>query len=75
MSRWVAGMDKPHRCPQCWRCSWSYGENWRSTWGERFWRLVKYLPRKCKHCGALTVTTHRSNIYGYRIGEQRKSKR
>lgn len=60
----IAGRDKPHRCPLCWRCSWGYRENWRSGWADRLWRFVKYLPRKCKHCGALTLTTSPRAIYG-----------
>lgn len=58
MSLWIAGRDKPHRCPSCWRC----------FWGKRpLWRLTKWLPRRCRYCGALTLTTWPRAWYGTRI--------
>lgn len=53
---WVAGRDKPHRCPNCWLNPWGYV--------KRTWRIRKWLPRKCGVCGAVTLATRPRVWYG-----------
>jgi hypothetical protein len=53
----IAGKDKPHRCPACWSC---YGYKFMHrriyNW-DWLYRLRLWFPRKCHSCGALTLTT------------------
>lgn len=58
---WIAGRDKPHRCPSCWRCPND------GPIRSRLWRVAKWLPRRCRFCHALTLTTWPRAWYGTRI--------
>lgn len=54
MNVWIAGRDKPHRCPDC----------WSSQMSRKPWRLRRWLPRRCAACGAVTLTTWPRKLWG-----------
>ncbi len=54
---WIAGSDKPHRCPDC------YAIPWPNRW-TKVWRVRKYFPRMCKRCGAITLSTFPKSWWG-----------
>lgn len=65
-SLWGADANKPHRCPNCYRCSWSYTHPMADvpTW---LWRLYMRSLRRCSECEAWVMGFWRtSRMYWFK---------
>lgn len=72
----IAGRDKPHRCPDCWTSSYIFIYGKHGHWwvynsfnpiARTIYRLRLKFPRKCLNCGSVTLGTFPQRIYGEQI--------
>jgi hypothetical protein len=76
MELFIAGSDKPHRCPGCWSSyGYAFAYKHRGWWIYRsfnpvargIYKVRLWFPRKCTVCGSVTLTRFPRRIYEVRL--------
>jgi hypothetical protein len=78
MDLFIAGRDKPHRCPGCWTAyGYAFAGGKHEGWwiyrsfnpvARRIYRLRLWFPRRCTDCGAVALTRFPRRLFAERMG-------